>query len=179
MKASLVNFLPWRRMHFQRQIRGWGLLVGGVWLVSCAVTLIMREGWSSAGAISDVHASAEQQIAQQLARKEPLLRMEMQRQSVLRKRQLSRLATEAWALRLQTLAEHLPASAWLKEFSYRDGMLSLSGVLTQFSALGEVEKTLRTFPGFRLKPVEKIERDSSGRWLFQYSLREEADHAVP
>ncbi|MFB5642958.1 hypothetical protein ACEZEZ_14405 [Kluyvera ascorbata] len=67
MKASLVNFLPWRRMHLQRQLRGWGLLVCGVWLVSCAVTLIMREGWFSAGAISDVHTSAEQQIAQQLA----------------------------------------------------------------------------------------------------------------
>lgn len=103
----------------------------------------------------------------------------MQRQSVLRKHQLSRLATEAWALRLQMLAEHLPASAWLKEFSYRDGTLSLSGVLTQFSALSEVEKTLRAFPGFRLNLVEKIERDSTGRWLFQYSLREEADHAVP
>lgn len=179
MKASLVNFLPWRRMHFQKQLRGWSLMVGGLWLVSFALTLIMREGWSSAGAISDLHTSAEQQIAQQLARKEQSLEMEMQRQSVLRKRQLSRRATEAWALRLQALAEHLPASAWLRELSYRDGTLSLSGVLTQFSALGEVEKTLRAIPGFHLKPIEKIERENTGRWLFQYSLREEADHAVP
>lgn len=179
MKASLVNFLPWRQMHFHKQLRCWSLLVGGVWLVSFAVTLILREGWSSSGAISDVQRSAEQQIAQQLARKEQSLQMEMQQHSVLRKRQLSRLATEAWALRLQALAEQLPASAWLRESSYRDGTLSLSGVLTQFSALGEVEKTLRAMPGFRLKPVEKIERESTGRWLFQYSLREEADHALP
>ena len=179
MKVSLVNFLPWRRMHFQRQLRGWSLLVTGVWLISCTVTLIMREGWSSAGAISDVHTSVEQQIAQQLARKEQSLQMEMQQQSVLRKRQLSRRATEAWVLRLQTVAEHLPASAWLREFSYRDGTLSLSGVLTQFAALGEVEKTLRAIPGFHLKPIEKIERESTGRWLFQYSLREEAGYALP
>ena len=179
MKASLVNFLPWRQMHFRKQLRCWSLLVGGVWLASCAVTLIVREGWSSAGALSDAQRSAEQQIAQQLARKEQSLQREMQRQSVLRKRQFSRLATEIWALRLQTLAEHLPASAWLREVSYRDGTLSLSGVLTQFSALGEVEKALRAIPGFRLKPIEKIERESTGRWLFQYSLREEADRALP
>lgn len=82
-------------------------------------------------------------------------------------------------MRLQALAEHLPASAWLKELSYRDGTLSLSGVLTQFSALGEVEKTLRAIPGFHLKPIEKIERENTGRWLFQYSLREEADYVLP
>lgn len=179
MNIPPVNFLPWRQRRFRRLLHRWLGWVGVIWLLCGVLAFVGRGYWLSVAAVSNVHAEAERVLVQQLTQREQALQAGLQQQAVLKKRQRTRQLTEAWSPRLLALAEHLPTSAWLSELSYRDGMLVLSGVLTSFSALAEVEQTLRAIPGFRLGQAGKIKRDSTGRWQFQYALREESGNAPP
>ena len=179
MNIPPVNFLPWRQRRFRRLIQRWLVWAGVVWLLCGALAFIGRGYWLPVAAVSNIHVEAERRVVQQLAQREQVLQAGLQQQAALKKRQRTRQVTEAWSPRLLALAAHFPASAWLSELSYRDGVLSLSGVLTPVSALAEVEQTLRAIPGFRLGQAGKIQRDSAGRWQFQYALREESGNASP
>lgn len=179
MNIPPVNFLPWRQRRFRRLLNRWLGWVGAIWLVCGVLAFVGREYWLPVAAVSDIHTESERLLVQQLALRERALQASLQQQAALQKRQRTRQMTEAWSPRLLALAERLPASAWLSELSYRDGVLSLSGALTLFSALADVEQTLRAIPGFRLGQVGKIQRDSAGRWQFQYALREESGNAPP
>lgn len=179
MNIPPVNFLPWRQRRFRRLLQRWLGWTGVVWLLCGVLAFIGRGYWLPVVTVSNLHAEAERQLVQQLAQREQALLAGLQQQVALKKRQRARQLTEAWSPRLLALAAHFPASAWLSELSYRDGVLSLSGVLTPVSALAEVEQTLRAIPGFRLGQAGQIQRDSAGRWQFQYALREEGGNASP
>lgn len=174
-----VNFLPWRRIQFYRDLQRWGLLVGGSWLVCSCVAFYAALYWQMDKKVSDYHVLAEQQIRQQIVQREQQIKGDTEQRALYQKRLAMREITRLWSMRLSTLAENLPQQAWLNELSYRHGALSLSGVLTQFSALSAIERELQHVPGFLPAKAGKIQRGSDGYWQFQYQLPEEVGHAVP
>ena len=123
--------------------------------------------------------AAERRMAQRLILRERE-QAEREKQKVRNaQKQARRQETRAWSARLMTLAEGLPAQAWLNALDYRDHTLSLSATLTRFPALTELEHRLETVPGFQPAKPGKIQRDSAGRWLVRFQLNEESAHATP
>lgn len=174
-----VNFLPWRRIRFYRQLRRWGAGVAACWLCGAAVVLFCWLNGQAARTVNAMHIAAERQIAQQLALRERAQAERAKQQALNAQKHARRQATLAWSARLTTLAEGIPAQAWLNELDYRDRTLSLSATLTRFPALTELEHRLETVPGFQPAKPGKIQRDSTGRWLVRYQLNEEIAHATP
>lgn len=174
-----VNFLPWRRIQFYRDLQRWGLLVCGCWLMCGCMAFYATLYWQTARQVSDLHLLAEQQIRQQMLLREQRLKADVQQRAKDQKRRSMRAVTEAWSPRLFALSEHLPERAWLNELSYRRGVLSLAGVLTQFSALSALERELQSVSGFMPGKAGKIQRDNDGYWQFQYQLPEEVENAAP
>lgn len=177
--AATVNFLPWRQMRFYLLLRRWGVLILGLWLVCGATAYVRCLHWQATRAANETHTQAEQQISQQLVLREKQFSVEAQRQAQIQKRLASRQATQDWSRRLLDLSAQLPAQVWLNALSYRDSELSLTGTLTQFSAMTALDSGLKTVSGFQPGRAGKIQRDSAGRWLFQYQLREEVTHGAP
>ena len=174
-----VNFLPWRRIRFYQRLRRWGAGVAACWLCGAAMAL---SGWLNGQAVlavNNIHNAAEQQISQRLALRERALRERAKQQALNAQKQARRRVTATWSARLTALAEGMPAQAWLNALDYRDRTLSLSATLTRFPALAALENSLRALPGFQPAKVGKIQRDSAGRWQFQYALREESGNASP
>ena len=178
MTASL-NFLPWRRIQFYRGLRIWGLRVCSSWLVCGCLTFYAVLNWQVEQRMSELHVSAERQIRQQMSRWEQRLNVDAQQRAQAQKRRAARQATQAWSSRFESLAEHLPQQAWLNELTYQRGALSISGVLTPFSALTRVDRQLQSISGFLPGKAGKIQRNSEGYWQFQYQLPEEATYAAP
>lgn len=179
MKIQAVNLLPWRRIRFYQHLRRWGAGVAACWLCGAVVVLSCWLNGKAVQAVNDMHIAAERQIAQRLILRERE-RAEREKQKVRNAQKLARRQeTLAWSARLTTLAEGLPAQAWLNALDYRDRTLSLSATLTRFSALTELEHRLETLPGFQPAKPGKIQRDSAGRWLVRFQLHEEIAHAAP
>ncbi|WP_052282823.1 PilN domain-containing protein [Kluyvera genomosp. 1] len=174
-----VNFLPWRRIQFYRDLRCWGLRVCGSWLVCGGMAFYASLYWQIDQKVSEHHVLAEQQIRQQMLLREQQLKSDAQERALDQKRLAMREVTRAWSQRLSALADNLPPQSWLNELTYRRGVLSLSGVLTQFSALSAVEQVLQSIPGFLPGKAGNIQRSSDGYWQFQYQLAEEMRHVVP
>lgn len=174
-----VNFLPWRRSRFYRHLRYWGMFVGGVWLILGTLVYEVAVEKVMTLTIIDIQHTAEKQISTQMGIRERQLRERAQQHAVQRKRFAYRKATLAWVQRLSLLAEHLPAQAWLTQMTYRDRVLSLSGLLNRFPALAVLDDELHHVIGFEPGQAGKIERDSEGRWGFDYQLRQRPDDATP
>lgn len=168
-----VNFLPWRRIRFYQHLRRWGAGVAICWLCGAVVVLSCWLNGKAVQAVNDMHIAAERQIAQRLILRERE-QAEWEKQKVRNaQKQARRQETRAWSARLMTLAEGLPAQAWLNALDYRDHTLSLSATLT------ELEHRLEIVPGFQPAKPGKIQRDSAGRWLVRFQLNEERAHATP
>lgn len=118
-------------------------------------------------------------MTQQLAGRVKLLNAQVAQNAQLRQRQAHRHKTQDWSSRLTQLADKLPAQAWLKTLSYRDGVLALSGTIAQFAALNTMDDSMQSVPGFARGKAEKIQRDSAGYWMFEYRLREDVGHENP
>lgn len=118
-------------------------------------------------------------MTQQLAGRVKLLNAQVAQNAQLRQRQAHRHKTQDWSSRLTQLADKLPAQAWLKALSYRDGVLALSGTIAQFAALNTMDDSMQSVPGFARGKAEKIQRDSAGYWMFEYRLREDVGHENP
>ncbi|WP_393970271.1 hypothetical protein [Kluyvera intermedia] len=118
-------------------------------------------------------------MSQQLAERVQQRNAQRLQSAQLRQRQAGRQKTQAWSSRLTQLAEKLPAPAWLTALSYRDGVLSLTGTLTQFSAFSTLDEGFASVADFLPGQAEKIQRDSAGLWLFEYQLREDVGHEAP
>ena len=174
-----VNFLPWRRTRFLRCLRYWGIWVGAIWLICGAAVWRVRGHWQGVQRVHEVQTQAEQRITQQLAERVEQLNARALQRAQWQLRQARRQKTQDWSSRLTQLAEQLPAQAWLTALSYRDGVLSLSGTLTQFGALATIDVVFQSVPGFMPGHAEKIQRDSAGRWVFEYRIREETRHETP
>lgn len=174
-----VNFLPWRRIRLLRCLRYWGIWVGAIWLVCGVAASLVRGHWQGVARVHEVQTLAEQHITQRLAEQMQQLNARARQQAQWRLRQARRQKTQDWSSRLTQLAQQLPAHAWLTALSYRDGVLSLSGTLTQFSALATLDGSFQSVPGFLPGHAEKIQRDSAGRWTFEYRIREETRHEAP
>lgn len=176
---TAVNFLPWRRRQFTRVLWRWGLLVCSSWLVCACIAFYAALYWQADRNLSEVYVSAEQRLRQQMSQREQLLNVKAQQNAQAQKRRLNKEMTEAWSSRLGWLAEHLPEQAWLTELTYHRGVLSLAGVLTQFSALAVADRELQHVPGFLPGKAGKIVRGNDGYWQFQYQLPEGVANAAP
>lgn len=174
-----VNFLPWRRTRLLRQLRYWGLCVCAVWLVCGVVVWAAWGHWQDEQRVHEIHARMAQHMSQQLAERVKQRNAQRLQSAQLRQRQAGRQKTQAWSSRLTQLAEKLPAPAWLTALSYRDGVLSLTGTLTQFSAFSILDEGFASVANFLPGQAEKIQRDSEGLWLFEYQLREDVGHETP
>lgn len=174
-----VNFLPWRRTRLLRQLRYWSMCVCAVWLVCGVVVWAAREHWQDERCVHEMHAQMAQHISQQLAQRVQQRNVQILQSSQLRQRQAGRQKTQAWSPRLMQLAEKLPAQAWLTALSYRDGVLSLTGTLTQFSAFSTMDGGFASVADFLPGHAEKIQQDSAGFWMFEYQLREALGHETP
>ena len=170
-----VNFLPWRRIQFHRCLQRWGLRVCMSWLI-CGMAFYAAGYWQAERQVSEIHRLAERQIHQQLVRRDQQLKANAQQRARAQKRRAMKEATQAWSPRLFALSKQLPQQAWL---SYRRGTLSLTGVLTQFSALSVLEQELQRVSGFMPGKAGKIHRGSDGFWQFQYQLSEAVHNAAP
>lgn len=176
---TVVNFLPWRRALFYRQLRRWGLLACGIVLIAAITALALRSHWQLERAINDTQASAQRQINQLLSQREQQRNAQAKRNAWVLQRLARRQDTLEWSQRLLEIVERLPAQAWLDELSFRDGALWLSGTLIQFSALATLDDGLQNLPGFQPGKAGKIQRDNAGRWLFQYQLQKGVANAAP
>ena len=174
-----VNFLPWRRIQFHRCLQRWGLRVCMSWLICGGMAFYAAGYWQAERQVSEIHRLAERQIHQQLVRRDQQLKANAQQRARAQKRRAMKEATQAWSPRLFALSKQLPKQAWLNALSYRRGTLSLTGALTQFSALSVLEQELQRVSGFMPGKAGKIHRGSDGFWQFQYQLSEAVHNAAP
>lgn len=174
-----VNFLPWRRTRRLRQLRYWGMCVCAVWLVCGVVVWAARGHWQGEQRVHEMHAQMAQHISQQLAERVQQRNAQILQSAQLRLRQAGRQKTQVWSSRLTQLAEKLPAQAWLTALSYRDGVLSLTGMLTQFTAFTTLDEGFASVADFLPGQAEKIQQNSDGHWMFEYQLREVLGHETP
>lgn len=177
--SPVVNFLPWRRARFYQHLRHWGMFVCASALICTAAALALCTHWRSVRAVHDIHMQAERQITLQLAQREQERSAQAKQQALLQQRLAHRRETQAWSQQLLEIVERLPAQAWLNALSYRDGALMMSGTLTQFAALTVLDRGLQTLPGFQPGKAGKIQRDSAGRWVFEYRLQKDVAYAAP
>lgn len=178
MKTRLINLMPWRerRQQARRRFRaGFFVFMGiGLLLLIMAVHMFLRLERQAAR----LWLQSEIGVTEGLSAREPHFRLLhkqwAQRQARMQRQQLTR----DWQSRLATLAQRMPDSAWLTSLHFRQGQLELAGLTYSFSALAELEQTLKILPGFRLRQTGATERDAQGRWQFRYQLDKDAGDAL-
>lgn len=178
MSAS-VNFLPWRQSRQRKRIRLACLCVTGVML-----TLLVAGGSRLAESRLQetrlvCHVEAERQLIRALTQREEQFRLRLAERAQQQRQQAARRQTAAWHARLVSLAEQLPAQAWLTGLTYQNDVLSLSGVLVRFSALHDLDEQMQRIDGFQPAVAGKMARDKDGRWLFSYQMKRRAADAAP
>lgn len=175
---QVVNFLPWRRLRRQRSARRWGI----AFLITALITVAIGTAWRELAALSVQHAALWQQsdgaiAAALVGAEKPLqLRAQQWRQAQARMQRLQ--STLAWRRTLLALAERLPPQVWLTELRWQQKQLTLAGLAGAFSALRELEQSLRSAAGLQLQQTGAMARDPQGRWHFNYQLIREEDDGL-
>lgn len=176
---SPVNFLPWRQQRRNACVRYWSGLFSASAVV---VTVLLLSGYAAHridGRVDGVLLQAEQQLAATLATARPRLESrQRQAQQAMQQNQL-REQTRRWQPALESLAQRLPAQAWLTRMDYQQNTLGLSGKALTFSALRTLEAALRDSSVFEIKHTGATQRDVQGYWQFQYQLIWRESHDRP
>jgi len=173
---QVVNFLPWRRFRRQRSARRWI----AAFIMSALIIAAIGTAWRGLAAL-DFHRAAlwrqsDGAIAAALAAAREPWQLRHQQWQQAQARLARQQNTRAWRQTLLALAERLPPQAWLTELRWQQNRLTLNGLASTFSALGELELRLRGMTGFHLQPPGVVARDQQGRWRFHYQLnREDGD----
>lgn len=169
--ACAVNLLNWRKARRRQCLSFWILLSVGGGLLMLLLAVTARQANHQRQRWHDIKVVNSQALMQKLVQREPQLRVRQQQKLAAQKQQQQQAATRGWQNALSTLAAHMPEKAWLTEVQWQGDSLSLSGLVTHFSALMAVESTVRQLPGFLSLTPGATKRDDQGRWQFSYQLK--------
>ncbi|MFS9382782.1 PilN domain-containing protein [Citrobacter sp. ANG330] len=176
---SPVNFLPWRQQRRNACVRYWSGLFSASAMIAVVSMLSVYAAHRIDGRVDVVLLQAEQQLAATLATARPRLESrQRQAQQTMQQNQLWE-QTRRWQPALESLAESLPAQAWLTSMDYQQNTLGLSGKTLTFSGLRALEAALRDSPVFEINHTGTTQRDAQGYWQFQYQLKWREAHDRP
>ncbi|MCS2157395.1 fimbrial assembly protein [Scandinavium sp. H11S7] len=169
-----VNLLCWREQRRRECLRLWGVLFIGVLLIALALIIAGRVRQSQQHTWLALRQESDQVVRQMLTRQEQRLREDRERGLVAQRREQQRALTLRWQTTLLTLAEKMPAQAWLTALEWQGDALRFSGLANRFPTLTQVEIVARSLPGFGAVTPGATRRDEQGRWQFSYQLQTEA-----
>lgn len=169
-----VNLLRWREQRRRECLRFWGAMCIGVALITLALIIAGRARQSQQHAWLVLRLHSDQAVRQMLNQQEQRLRVEQARVRVVQRREHQRALTLRWQTTLLTLAEKMPAQAWLTALEWQGDALRFAGLANRFPALTQVERVARSLPGFGAVTPGATRRDEQGRWQFSYQLQTEA-----
>lgn len=169
-----VNLLRWREQRRRECLRFWGAMYIGVVLITLALIIAGRARQSQQHAWLALQQQSDQAVRQMLNQQEQRLRVEQARVRVVQRRAHQRALTLRWQTTLLTLAEKMPAQAWLTALEWQGDALRFTGLANRFPTLTEVERVARSLPGFGAVTPGATRRDEQGRWQFSYQLQTEA-----
>ncbi len=169
-----VNLLCWREQRRRECLRLWGAMFIGVLLITLALIIAGRARQSQQHTWLALRQKSDQAVRQMLTQQERRLRAEQARVRVAQRRELQRAMTLRWQTTLLTLAEKMPAQAWLTALEWQGEALRFTGLANRFPTLTQVELVARSLPGFGPVTPGATRRDEQGHWQFSYQLQTEA-----
>jgi pilus assembly protein HofN len=173
--ARPVNLLRWREIRRRDCLRFWGLLFVGSWLIAMTLIIAVRAGQTHQRTWQALRQESNQTLLQTFIQRERQLKVEHQRREALQEHERRRESTYRWQSTLLILAEQMPEQAWLTAMQWQGDSLSFSGLANRFSALSQIDRTVRSLSGFRSITPGATRRDEQGRWQFSYQLQVEVN----
>ncbi len=169
-----VNLLCWREQRRRACLRLWGAMFIGIFLITLALIIAGRVRQSQQYTWLALRQESDQAVRQMLTQQERRLHVEQARAQVVKRREQQRMLTLRWQTTLLTLAEKMPAQAWLTALEWQDDALRFAGLANRFPTLTQIDLVARSLPGFGTVTPGATRRDERGRWQFSYQLQTEA-----